>query len=368
MSLESKQAFVIERIYGGALEPKEWPTTLRAVAAYTNSRECLYQGYRTSARGTECLFSMSGEPAPELFDLHRRVVAEFGDIRGEYAVARSTRGKVYQDHDILSDAEIKSDPYYQEFLLPNGFRYMAMCVAHAAVGPTGSEGVGFSLQRTKRQGPVDGDVLRRFIDLVPHLCRAARLHARIAEEHVRFLEQNPLLLPASRACFVVDGRARLVQLNARADALMSRGDTVAVKSGRLCLKDARLDARLLEALGDPASTLCEVTLDTRAGRIDLEIHRLRNSAFHPIGGRLFLVIAIERGPHRLDTIRERYGLSAAEHRLLAALATDRSLASYAREHDLSIHTVRTHLKSCLAKTGTHSQLELVRMALTAPSG
>lgn len=71
-------------------------------------------------------------------------------------------------------------------------------------------------------------------------------------------------------------------------------------------------------------------------------------------------------PQRLAGIPDvasRYRLSRSEARLLEALCTDSRLKEYAHMNNVSTHTVRTQLRSILAKLGVHSQIEAVRTVL-----
>jgi DNA-binding CsgD family transcriptional regulator len=62
-----------------------------------------------------------------------------------------------------------------------------------------------------------------------------------------------------------------------------------------------------------------------------------------------------------------YGLTPAEGRLAALLASGKHIESAALLLGVSIHTVRTHLKHIFSKTETSSQSDLVRLILSAPA-
>lgn len=69
-------------------------------------------------------------------------------------------------------------------------------------------------------------------------------------------------------------------------------------------------------------------------------------------------------PDRIDQadpmrLREQFGLTAAEARLAAALVARQSVHEYALHRGLKLSTVRSALKSILAKTGCRRQSELV---------
>lgn len=65
-------------------------------------------------------------------------------------------------------------------------------------------------------------------------------------------------------------------------------------------------------------------------------------------------------------LRDLYRLTPAEARVARGLADGLNVDEVAAHLGLSRHTVRTHLKHALAKTGTRSQRELVRVILSGP--
>jgi DNA-binding CsgD family transcriptional regulator len=67
----------------------------------------------------------------------------------------------------------------------------------------------------------------------------------------------------------------------------------------------------------------------------------------------------------LEALRRLFGLSAAEARVLALLLDDCRPREIADELNLSITTVRSHLKALFAKTYTRRQSELVALAWSA---
>jgi DNA-binding CsgD family transcriptional regulator len=67
-------------------------------------------------------------------------------------------------------------------------------------------------------------------------------------------------------------------------------------------------------------------------------------------------------------IARLYGLSRAESRVAALLASGKRLEEVAEALDIAYETVRKHLKQIFGKTGTYRQAELVRMLVTGPAG
>ena len=64
-----------------------------------------------------------------------------------------------------------------------------------------------------------------------------------------------------------------------------------------------------------------------------------------------------------EVLQSSLGLKPAAAKLVAALAFDDDLKSYAQREGISINTVRFHLSSALAQTETRTQAELLRLVV-----
>jgi len=82
----------------------------------------------------------------------------------------------------------------------------------------------------------------------------------------------------------------------------------------------------------------------------------------PERGVILLVHDPDHRPGKAELLRECLGLTGGAAALLAALAGDDDLQTYAARAGITIHTARFHLRTALSRTGTHSQAELVRLA------
>jgi DNA-binding CsgD family transcriptional regulator len=67
-----------------------------------------------------------------------------------------------------------------------------------------------------------------------------------------------------------------------------------------------------------------------------------------------------------ELLRQAYGLTAAEARVLLAVVGGARLAHYAEGQAVSLETVRSQLKHVFAKTGCARQADLVRLVLNNP--
>jgi DNA-binding FadR family transcriptional regulator len=79
---------------------------------------------------------------------------------------------------------------------------------------------------------------------------------------------------------------------------------------------------------------------------------------------LLMVHDPESRPQATSEILEKsLGIPPGAARLVAALAADDDLKSFAEREGVTIHTARFHLRTALTRTGTRTQLELVRLAV-----
>jgi len=67
--------------------------------------------------------------------------------------------------------------------------------------------------------------------------------------------------------------------------------------------------------------------------------------------------------HLLPILERSFGLTRAESSIIRLMTEGCSLADIAEKRESSLATVRTQVRSIFEKTGTHSQTELVRMAI-----
>ena len=64
-----------------------------------------------------------------------------------------------------------------------------------------------------------------------------------------------------------------------------------------------------------------------------------------------------------EILAKGLGLTRSASRLVAALAGDHDLRSFAETEGVTIHTARFHLRTALSRTGARTQAELVRLAV-----
>lgn len=181
------------------------------------------------------------------------------------------------------------------------------------------------------------------------------------------------------AVAVIDGLGSIQYVNRAADKIVLANDGVRAIRGRLVamrrsdqLRLQRRTRQLIEAQSD----------DTASRWVALRIERESGvpwlfmlTPLEPVDRRdgfrercRDLVVALITDPSRptkasTELLRELHGLTPTEARVLGRLTDGMRLSEIAAELDISIETVRSHLKAVFCKTGTSRQAELIRYAL-----
>jgi DNA-binding CsgD family transcriptional regulator len=158
-------------------------------------------------------------------------------------------------------------------------------------------------------------------------------------------------------------------LNRSAESVL--GDGIRVSKKRLVSDDPNATSALYRALhallwSNLDSSLLPPVCLPRAGRQPLLAYPLKlasMSANALAGCRALLVIVDpEKRSHPPEAVlRTGFGLTAAEARLAARLATGVTIETAADKLGVAKETARNQLKSIFSKTGVHRQAELVAL-------
>jgi DNA-binding CsgD family transcriptional regulator len=184
---------------------------------------------------------------------------------------------------------------------------------------------------------------------------------------------------AQAPILILDRSGRVAHTSAEAERLLHEADGLAIGTQRALRAatpslTARLASLIARAIGTPGEPGASGTLrlPRPSGKPDLTLvavplppRAAGLGALHPA---VLLQVAdpgARAGPHRTVLV-EAFDLTPAEADLAAELLAGLSVREIAVATQRSIATVRTHLASLLAKTGTARQSELVRLLMRLP--
>ena len=238
---------------------------------------------------------------------------------------------------------------------------------------------GVALHRTRRTGAYEERDVSRFAMLHRHLQRALVIGSRLGtlgamqRLNAEWLDQN------SSGIIFLDDRRRVIFANRSMQELQSQNDGIRFSTQGLVLLGRRDNARLQTMLARATSAASPL----QAGTCGIVATR-------PSGKRPYsiLVMPVSTASSVLSTVRpaacivvsdpERQampqdqllriflGLTAAEARLAALLASGEGLRSAAAQLGITYGSARARLAQIFQKTGTRRQGELVRLLLVAP--
>jgi DNA-binding CsgD family transcriptional regulator/PAS domain-containing protein len=391
MRTREAAADVIGGIYEAALEPARWPEALGRMAGHLEA---------TSAAAFVVDLSASAVGFMAVSGVDPQVLAEYGahyariDPWNAFLSARPA-GRTIVSQAVMDDATFARTEFCNDFLR----RYAMFHAMGGFVVRSGSLAFLTGVQRPRERGGFAPAELERMKAVFPHLARAARIHRQLAQAGgianglTTALDRVPL------AALLCDRTGRVVWMNNVAEALVRRGEGLRVRQGRLEAAVANgttaelrrlIAAAALIGLHTPRRRI--VAAEARDGAIDInnaggvltlprpwplkpltvmvtplsEPAQPMDIALDLPRPEALLLISDPERAVQLPTARltHAFGLTAAEAKLAAALATGSSLTAYAETAQITIGTARWYLKQALAKTGAHRQSELVRNVIT----
>ena len=216
---------------------------------------------------------------------------------------------------------------------------------------------------------------QRVAQFLPHLQRALQIRRRLIDPAIKQLAALDALERPGTAILIASRDGRMLYANRNADDLLRAGVGIAVIAGRLATGH--------RATTDRLAALIRGAVDTAAGsgaspggalaieREDRLLLTVLVAPFRPardgFGAAVPAAIVFIRDPESptpmILALRGLFGLTPAEACIAGMLAEGRAIDDIAPRQGITRNTVRVHLKSIFAKTGTARQAQLVALIL-----
>lgn len=358
MDVELFQA-IANQITETAFDPSRWTEALAVLAGASRAVGAVI----LPIRGRIPDLAMSPEIAglaSEYFrgDWYRH------DLR-DRGIPKLLRTGIMVDQDFTTPDEMRTHPYYNDFLGRLGFRWFAGIGFEAGEDPWC-----VTIQRGTRQEeftPAEQGVLLR---LRPVLSRSATLARQLSFAKVEGLSEAYDIL--SLAAMTFDATGRMLTMNEAAKSLCD-ADFGVDRLGRLAISSQAARSQIERHVA--AATWRHTPADSRdllpvvvprQGRrpLHFQAHALKGingSYFSP--AKVMAIIrdldATPRVPSRV--LRHMFDLSPAEAALAVALDDTLDLKAAADRLEISYETARKQLAAIRGKTDTASQLELISL-------
>jgi len=370
-SLADSFSVAVAKLYDAATVPEFWPATLDALLPLVDSTaghfflwdstvDCPSNSLpSTSYRGQEDFCRCYGRMDPRRQLLMQRPI-----------------GFLLRCHEHFDADFVARDPFYNEFSLPLGRRWLMTSSLWEEAGKTAI----FAVFRTETQARYSDADRIMFQRLLPHIRRATTIYLRLQAARAETALGQDLLDTLPQMLFATDASARIRRSNRAGEALLGVAKILSQQRGRLLAatpaETAMLHAairRAVEALPEvepgPATSVVLHGLD--GARLGVTVSPLpRHSGLPGLPDqRLALVTAVPMEARRPDSapLRAAFGFTLAEGELAAALAGGQRLDSFAAARGVGMPTVRTQLRAVFEKTQTNRQAELVRLLTRVPT-
>jgi DNA-binding CsgD family transcriptional regulator len=177
-----------------------------------------------------------------------------------------------------------------------------------------------------------------------------------------------------RGVILLDAKRRVQDANALARRVLGDGNGISVRGGRFVFLDPALDqrlSRLVSANGNGApGPLRSMAAQVRFNRSPP--YRVLVSPVPPdVDERQVSFVVLIYGPREwrdisIEVLGEVYGLTRAQAEVARSLFVGQSVEETAAALELSLNTVRTHLKQIFTRCEVRSQRELLHLLATGP--
>jgi len=359
----------IRGLYEGVLDPAAWQRSLRALTELAGSAHATMMVWDTIR--DQVTVNEVVNPIEELFLAYEN---DFQSIDPAKAFApRLVPGAWYVDARDMGPQSMARHPFYGDFF--HKFElgsYMACLVERQP-----NYEVYFSMQRALAQGHFSGEDSRKLDWVVPHMRTAIAMRDRTLALSTMATLGTRLIERLAFAVAVYSPERRLLLANMAGERWARRLDPVG-KTAEWQL--SRSFTEMLQAACDsakPQAGIAARATDAHGNQAEVLVlplpatHAFATTWQQPAA----LVVVHEAGAPSvlLDSVmRNLYGLTPAETRLAARLATGEGLPDASRHMRIRHETARTQLKSIFLKTGCTSQAQLTnlltRLASTLDGG
>lgn len=361
---------VLNQLYQTPLNPGEWTGFLSELVDATASRSARLLVMDRQAEQVHYSTKVNIDDGQ-----HRQYVDHFVNLcpwRPELALKNP--GRLYNT---FHEFSCKQDQFYQTEFFNDWAR--SLDIEHGLCGTVYHDDrytVQLLIQRTGGQGAFPVPLTRQVNQLMPHVRQALQLNRTLALQQQQNLSAQAAAEKAFMPFVLLDGMGRVVFASQRASRLMSMAGAISLEQGQLRLGCDRagfqfrqMIQRALQSGSPAAPDVLVVFSDARSTPLRLIIEPflqpvIGESLWQPeVSVTVFIQDPEEHLDIDQDVLARILGLTPAEARIAAGLALGRESGALAEEAGVSVHTVRTQIKSILAKTGLRRQTELVGLVL-----
>jgi DNA-binding CsgD family transcriptional regulator/PAS domain-containing protein len=359
---------IVGTIYDCALDPALWPEALREVCQASNFVAGLIEVTELSSGSVRLQQYWNYDPA-----WLERVREYAEDIAGVWASVPNLMTRSLEEPMCVSREAPQflttTCRYYREWVRPQGFIDATALMVLRESSRIGS----VSMSRHESAGGVTDRDLRVIELLAPHLRRAVAISDVLNMQTIKIGTFESAFDLLQAGVLFADHDCKIIHANRAARAMLDKGSPIQSVHGELKTQLPQTTAALKKAVAvamEPAIGRMGIGVPVPQSEGDpAYIHVLplmsgdtRSRLAPRASAALFVTVKDGGAGPPAEAIAAVFDLSPAEIRILQRLLAGRAPAEIADDLGLAMPTVRSHLASIYAKTGTSRQSDLIRLA------
>jgi DNA-binding CsgD family transcriptional regulator/PAS domain-containing protein len=363
---------LIEALYEGAIEPSRWQDFVEILSdTMGGAASCLSIQLPGAIPGRQAFRTGFDDRYWPRLEGHLKRGLPWGSL--ESSPFRKRFGRASER---LPDELMRESDFYKEFMQPQGLAPEAPLFHLLSLSDHWMPS-GVMIYRRESGRPFETADFDFVNLLVPHLGRAFRIAMHQGGVQRTGIALREVIDRLPMGVVLLDEDRQVVIANRQAQRILDKRD--GLKIGKCGLEashsgqNRELRSLVSGAIAAEQDALVPDTflmVSRKSGKraypvmVSPLLEAPPDAASRDAAVAVFITDPEERHFSTAEILQTLYGLSPAEAELVQLLTQGLSLELAARERCVSIHTVRSQLKSVFAKTHTTGQSDLVQMVLT----
>lgn len=354
---------LVNLCYESALDSNVWYSLLMLLMRYTGHQQSslLFWNQQHQAVGQISNINLLDPAVNAAYNQYSTLDPTHGFM------SKRPVGIWYYDTQELGPERMQRHLFYQDYFRPLNLRSTSVLKLHEAA----KAGIYLSLL-TQLDAPQPSPEQRRLLQrLTPHLVRAGRIANQISDLQQQAQQYQSLLDQQRHALWLTDARGQVQYCNEAAQHFLGQPDALLyLEHHQLCsrLQDGMLQSLISQAagkLGARQAGLLLLNPHTRQQVLVIPVQEQAHPKVFPaLPPRLPAVLILLLTPKpNIALFEHLFRLTPAECRLAELLTLGNSLESSAEQLGVTLHTVRTQVRSLFSKTRTERQSDLVSLLI-----